>query len=176
MSRTNEFEQQQLLTLYGRLAQHRCNWCRLPIFIDEFYVQDPKGGYYPKPKDTPDFLSPQPKVVYHQKCNELRLGKPPKDHVMHGLAIKIQKGGLPVNGKRPRGTKEKKPDAKAQQAVLDLLARKPLKRYWNKGKIARVLFKKLGLKKSKASQAVKQLLAEGKLAKHNVFYTIKKGS
>lgn len=177
--RVNEFEQQQLLTVYGKLAQSRCNHCRQPIFIDEFAVQDPKGGFYPKDDKAPSFAPAKPKVEYHRKCNDIRLGKQPKDYPLAGLAQQVKKGGLPPTGKnktQARGTSAKQQKAidKAIEEVKGLLKRKPRKRYWNKGRIGKLLFKKKQIKKQHTSKAIKLLLADGTIAKHGLYYSLNK--
>lgn len=72
------WERKLVAQLYGVLAEYRCDYCRQPMPIGSVPVVDPKGGYFPRPKDTPVFVAQHPKKTYHNHpCNDLRLGKKP---------------------------------------------------------------------------------------------------
>lgn len=62
---------------YKRGAQYICDadFCGEPIFHGELPVVDPKGGYFPKPPNSPDFVPREPKVTYHQRCDLQLRGK-----------------------------------------------------------------------------------------------------
>lgn len=78
----NEFEQQKVLSLYGRQSQYRCNNCRRLIWLQELEVVDPKGGYHSLgPKATYGSKYSRPKVCYCPECDRIRRGKAPVANV-----------------------------------------------------------------------------------------------
>jgi hypothetical protein len=85
----NEFEQQHILSLYGKKAEFRCDHCRMPIFIDQLYVANPKGGAQPRPKDLPSFIgSPRYNETYHSRCDMVLKGKPVPDNEITMVDVK----------------------------------------------------------------------------------------
>lgn len=76
----NEFEQQHILSLYGKQARYRCNSCRRVIWVEEMEVTDPKGGYYRLPSNALyGSRYSRPKVTHCQQCDAVRRGKRPKE-------------------------------------------------------------------------------------------------
>lgn len=78
----NEFEQQKILSLYGRVANFRCNNCTRLIWLDELEVIDPKGGYFRvKRSEVNSYqnMRAHPKVTYCRQCDDVLSGKKPKD-------------------------------------------------------------------------------------------------
>lgn len=166
----NDFEQQQLLTLYGRLAQHRCNRCKQPIFVDEILVIDPKGGYFPRPPGMPEFLAARPKRTYHRKCDDIKRGRKLRD-AYPGVGV-VEKGG--PRKEKPGKEKKSAKVPKAERLVLKLLTDKPRKQYWTKGKIITLLWKKTKTKRNDLRAAIRSLHSQGLIKKTGLCFTIAK--
>lgn len=123
----NHTQQQEVLSKYGKQAIYRCDYdeCKSPgqlIFVGQLEVQDPRGGYFPKPEGAPDFLPKQPKRTYHLECDRLRRGVRVKEQKK-----KEREESKPVvadNGYVPKAIQ------KIADMILAVIVKKPKKEYW----------------------------------------------
>ena len=159
----DHFEQQQVLTLYGRRAEYRCDECRQPIFENELPIIDSKKGNYPKDPKAGPYASPRPKVTYHRQCDDIRRGKRPR------FRPEVKKEESPKKVVEASGPKVEK----IAKKIVEAIANKPRKNYWDVGKII-ALFEKPD--KGLIRQVVRDMRAHGKLIrKKSHLYLPKKG-
>lgn len=152
------WEQQQVLSLYGRHARFRCNHCRQPIYIDELHVEDPKKGYFPKEEGTPNFLPRKAKWTIHlHPCNDELLGKHPvyTDERGRNVLIKTKES--------PNGTPSRRVLHIAER-ILEAMQKKN-KTDWNVARCIATFQQQF--KKPQIRQAVRHLKATDQIIKKN---------
>src|SRR6266478_3539693 len=125
-------EQKRVRKKYKMYSLYKCNHCGRPISILELAIINPKGGYYSwqskgTPRNCRTFMTKEPKVTYHQECNNERLGitKKIKKLKEKYMAKKEKKADKKKKGKRGKKEKSVKADSKVMKAVLSLISKKP---------------------------------------------------
>lgn len=74
-------QQRKIKKKYKVHCYYECNFCNLPIPPGALFEIDPKGGYFPWPKNKPincrSFTAREPKVTYHigGDCEDMRKGR-----------------------------------------------------------------------------------------------------
>lgn len=163
------FEQQQVLSLYLRHAEFRCDYCKQPIYIDELHVEDPKKGYFPKEEGTPSFLPKKPKWTIHlHPCNDYLLGKRREYSDERGRKIIIKS--------KQESPKVKKKVLPIAERILDEMRQKK-KVKWNVAKVLQTLREKTLKHNFKASlirRAIRYLKATDQIVKKNGHLYVRK--
>lgn len=190
----NPTEQQEVLALFGKQAEYRCDYseCLQPIFIDQLPECDPKGGFYPKDKDAPSFIgNSRYKKTYHRVCWRVMKGLAPKQIPKMGSdaepRVKGEERRVAQDRRKeksalePKKKEKKKADngyvPKALQTIegeiLALIRAKPKKEYWTISKCIRALKHKE--KKPDLRKALKHLRKTGELRREGGFLYLTKG-
>lgn len=152
----SDHEQQDVLLRYGRRAELRCNSCSKPIFVEQLFSVDPKGGFFKKPADVPSWVAHRPKVTYHYsaECDpvlERRQGK-----------RAAQKKVEPVDENEITGKVKR-----VAKAILELLTTKKKKQYWMKTVVVKSLKKEY--KAALIRKALRAMIAQGMLRKNGLY-------
>jgi hypothetical protein len=166
-------DRQDLFEQYGKLAStihYICDYkeCGKPILGSELMVEDPKGGYYEKPKGTPDFLPKKAKRTYHMRCADIVFKRrPPKQK-------KKKSRGTEAAEPEEKGHTNSKAAKRIRKHVLKLIAAKAPRPYWTVVKMLKRL-KKDGEKKPLARKVIRQLRDERVILRKNGYLHIAKG-
>ena len=153
MGWVDEHEQQEILLKYKQRAEHVCDACKKPIFVNQLFTVDPKGGHFKKSEDAPTWYPARPKTTYHftADCDPTlmrRRGKKAAKPKEEPVEENVMAGPL----------------RKVARAILDLLTRSNKKQYWKKTVVVRSL--KEEYKAAKIRQALREMIAQGILRKN----------
>lgn len=154
MGWVDEHEQQEILLAHRKRADHRCNACKKPIFVNQLFSVDPKGGYFKKEPDAPTWFPSRPKVTYHLSpdCDPVLARRQSKKVLTVKQQQEAEENVLAGSLK------------KVAKAVLELLTNSRKKQYWKKTIVVRSL--KNEYKAALIRKALRAMLAQGVLKKN----------